>query len=212
MFTLTYDILKKICSSLAPDRGQAIVNAINQVCPLYGIDTADILHEFLANVIHECQEFRKYEENLNYSAKRLLEVWPFRFPNLASAEQYANNPQKLANKVYGGRLGNVQPGDGWDFRGSGPIMITGRDNFTRFTIWMRRKFGIIKTMQEWAELIRTDHSYAMHSACWIFAISKQLIDEAIADDMKTIVKRINGAFIGETERMRYYELCKKHIS
>lgn len=68
-------------------------------------------------------------ENLNYSAKRLTEVWPTRFPTIASAKPYANNPQKLANKVYGGRLGNVGPNDGWIFRGRGLPQITGRENY-----------------------------------------------------------------------------------
>lgn len=211
MFTLTYDVLKKICLTLTPERGKAVVGAINDVCPLYGIDSADILHEFLANVIHECHEFRRYEENLNYSAKRLMQVWQFRFPNLAAAEPYAGNPQKLANKVYGKRLGNTQPNDGWDFRGGGAIHITGRDNYTRFAVYMRQRFGVIKTVQEWANLIRTDHVNAMHSACWIFAIAKGLIQAAINDDMKTIVKRINGGLIGYAERQHYYELCKKYI-
>lgn len=68
-------------------------------------------------------------ENLNYSAKRLTEVWPKRFPTIESAKPYANNPQKLANKVYGDRLGNVGPNDGWLFRGRGLPQITGRENY-----------------------------------------------------------------------------------
>jgi putative chitinase len=67
-----------------------------------------------------------------------MEVWPKRFPTLGSASAFARNPEKLANKVYGGRLGNgpEQSGDGWRFRGTGPLQITGRDNFTRFAYAM----------------------------------------------------------------------------
>lgn len=72
------------------------------------------------------------EENLNYSAKRLTQVWPSRFPTIAAAAPYANNPRKLANKVYGGRLGNTGPDDGWTFRGRGLAQITGKANYVKF--------------------------------------------------------------------------------
>lgn len=211
MSLITYDILKKICPSLNQVRGNAVVKAINEVCPLYGINTADILHEFLANVIHECNEFRNYSENLNYTAKRLMQVWPTRFATIDAAAPYANNPRKLGNKVYGGRMGNVQSGDGYRFRGGGPIQLTGRTMYTNFTTYMRQHRGITKTVQEWADLIRTDHVWAMHSACWFFAVAKGLIQLAIDDEMTKIVKRINGGYNGLSERNRYYELCKKYI-
>ncbi len=213
MSLITGPILKKICPTLHPLRADQLAIHINNICPLYGINSADILHEFIANVAHESNEFSKYEENLNYSVKRLTEVWPHRFPTLEIAEAYAMNPQKLAEKVYGGRkdLGNEQPGDGWLFRGSGPIQLTGRYNFTAFANWMRKKFNTIKSLDQWAREIRTKDDVAIHSACWLFAISKQLIDEAVADSFKEIVKKINGAYTGMTARISYYERAKKFI-
>jgi putative chitinase len=90
------------------------------------------LAAILAEVYHETGgKMQPVEENLNYSAKRLTQVWPGRFPTLSSAQPYANNPQKLANKVYGGRMGNTGPNDGWLFRGRGLPQITGRDNYRR---------------------------------------------------------------------------------
>jgi putative chitinase len=90
------------------------------------------LAAILAEVYHETGgQMQPVEENLNYSAKRLTQVWPGRFPTIDSAKPYANNPQRLANKVYGGRMGNTGPNDGWLFRGRGLPQITGRDNYRR---------------------------------------------------------------------------------
>jgi putative chitinase len=87
----------------------------------------------LATAHHETgAKFAPVEENLNYSAKRLTQVWPSRFPTLAAATPYANNPQKLANKVYGGRMGNVGPDDGWRYRGRGFVQVTGKDNYSKY--------------------------------------------------------------------------------
>ena len=93
------------------------------------------LAAILAEAHHETGgQMQPVSENLNYSARRLTEVWPSRFPTIAAAAPFANNPQRLANKVYGGRLGNVDPGDGWLFRGRGLAQITGRENYARFGI------------------------------------------------------------------------------
>ncbi len=83
-------------------------------------------------------------EDLNYSAARLTEVWPSRFPTIASAKPFARNPRKLANKVYGGRMGNAAPDDGWLYRGRGLPQITGKENY--------EKFGLAKTPEKAAEM------------------------------------------------------------
>ena len=85
-------------------------------------------------------KFQPVTENLNYSAKRLTQVWPSRFPTISSARPFEKNPQKLANAVYGGRLGNTASNDGWLFRGRGLAQITGRENY--------RKFGIENAPEE----------------------------------------------------------------
>ena len=180
---------------------------------MYGINTSDILHEFLANVAHESAEFTRYEENLNYSAKRLMVVWPSRFKTLSVAQQYERNAPKLAEFVYGNRrdLGNIKPGDGWIFRGSGAIQTTGRGNTTKFTDYVRKHFGIDKTPEQMAVAMRTSDEMAIHSACYFFAIAKNLIQLAIDDNLTLIAKRINGGYIGMNDRVKYYKLCVKYI-
>jgi putative chitinase len=93
------------------------------------------LAAILAEAAHETGEkMQPISENLNYSAQRLMQVWPKRFPTLSAAKPYANNPRRLANKVYGDRLGNVDPDDGWIYRGRGLAQITGRANYQKFGI------------------------------------------------------------------------------
>ncbi len=95
----------------------------------------DWLAHILAEAHHETGgRMQPVEENLNYSAKRLVEVWPKRFRTLDAAKPFANNPQALAEKTYGRRadLGNVRTGDGWRFRGRGLVQITGRANYAKY--------------------------------------------------------------------------------
>ena len=211
--TITPEQLRKVCTTLSLERATKVCKALNEICPQYGINTPDIMHEFIANVAHECWEFRVAEENLNYSSARLRQVWPNRFPTDAIAAQYHRNPKLIAEKVYGGRadLGNVQKGDGWLFRGAGWIQLTGRRNHTLFLSYYNEKFSPKYTLSQMADLLRYDYKFAAHSACWFFAIATGLIPFAVADNMKHIVKKINGGFNGMNDRVRLYELAKKYI-
>lgn len=214
--------LKKICPQLHDDRISIIEGCINTVCPKYGINTADILHEFLANLLHESSCFTRYEENLNYSVDTLVKNFSRSRISTGDAIRYgrsavhAADQKAIGNTIYGGdwgkrNLGNTEPDDGWELRGSGPIQLTGRDMFMQFSVYMLKHHGINKTLHQWAELLRTSDEYGMHSAGWFFAIAKNLIPLAIEDNMKEIVRRINGGYNGMDERQKYYELCKQHI-
>lgn len=94
-------------------------------------DTMERLAALIGQCAHESSGFQRVQENLNYSAKRLTQVWPHRYPTLEVAARYARNPERLANHTYANRIGNgdVASGDGWRFRGRGWIQLTGRANY-----------------------------------------------------------------------------------
>lgn len=98
----------------------------------YGINDNPLrLAHFMAQVLHETGGLTIVIENMNYRAERIVVVWPSRFATVADAMPFAHNPPALANKVYGGRMGNVNPGDGWKFIGRGLLQLTGRESYTR---------------------------------------------------------------------------------
>lgn len=111
---------------------EALAPALEAAAERYAIDTLDRASQWLGQIHVESRGLTRLEEDLGYSARRLCEVWPSRFPSLAAASACAWNPQALAEAVYGGRLGNVKPGDGYRYRGRGLIQLTGRANYARF--------------------------------------------------------------------------------
>lgn len=212
---ITADILKKIATSLTNERATVIADVINNICPSYGLTTGPILHEFLATIIHESGEFKIKEEHLSYTAKRMVQIWPKRFPTLETAIPYAGNPQKLANKVYGGRMGNDTLNDGWTYRGRGFIQITGKESYLAYYDFKKNDGGyhFNEMPQNITDLLNVmlRDDWAMDSACWEFSINKRLIQAAIKNDFKTVTKSINGGLIGWEERVKYYERCKKYL-
>jgi putative chitinase len=117
----------------APSGNSKIVDAIashaDDVFTKYKLITLARVWGFLSVALEETGGLKVLSENLNYSAARAHQIFPRLFPTVQSAAPYANNPEAFANKVYGGRMGNVNPGDGWRYRGQGLIQITGHDNF-----------------------------------------------------------------------------------
>ena len=208
---ITAKQMTALCPEITGQRAEKIAAAFAAICPLYGIDQPTIFHEYISNVMEESGHMSSFEENLNYRAERMIQVWPSRFKTVAEARLYEHNPQKLAGKVYDNRkdLGNCQPGDGWLFRGGGPIQLTGRLLFTLFTEYYNKTFKKSYTVNQVATLLRTDLEMGIHSACWVFAIAKKLIPFAIKDDMKAIVLRLNGGYTNMDLRTALYEKAKK---
>lgn len=160
----------------------------------YGItDKPRRVAAYLAQISHESQRLTRVLENLNYTAARLMVVWPRRFPTLASATPYANSPEKLANQVYANRLGNGDPlsGDGWKYRGRGPKQITGKDNYQL----MQRLLGL--PLLDQPDLLRIPEHGAMAAAAyWDHAGCSALID---AGNFEGVTRAINGGLIGHED-------------
>src|SRR3546814_6034257 len=125
---LTVPLLKGLYGA-ADDRVlEFFAEQSDSVLGAFGISaTRNRLHFFRAQIGHESGGLKVREENMNYSAARLMAAWPGRFPDMASTDGFAHNPEALANHVYGGRMGNDSRGDGWKYRGRGFIQITGKD-------------------------------------------------------------------------------------
>lgn len=109
--------------------------AICEILPLWGIDTAERVAMFVAQCGHESNNFKVLTENLNYSAKALDSIFPKYFKRAGrNAQEYHRQPKKIANVIYANRMdnGDTDSGDGWRFRGGGILQLTGRYNYTKF--------------------------------------------------------------------------------
>jgi putative chitinase len=166
------------------------------VLPIFGVTKNDKrLSHFLAQLLHESGGLTLERESLSYSASRMMQVWPSRFPTLASAEPYARNPEKLANKVYGGRLGNNLTGDGWTYIGRGPIQATGKENYARIGAALG-----VDLVADPDLILRPEFSLSSAAVIWRDAGCNEKAD---LDDLRQVTKAINGGLIGLLDRGRW---------
>lgn len=179
-------------AALSPDcDAEVLAPALSAAAQEREINTPQRLANWLGQLSVESGGFRRMVENLSYSAERLCVVWPGRFPTLASAQPYARNPEKLAEKVYGGRMGN-HPGEGFLMRGRGFTGLTGRDNYELFG----KLIGIDLAghPEKAAEPVIAARIAA---AFWS---TKGLNVLADADDIEAITRKINGGITGLADR------------
>ena len=179
----------------------AVIQMIPDTAAKFQINTPLRLAHFLAQCGHESGGFKATQENLNYSAKGLAGVFKKYFPTEAAAAPYARNPQKIASKVYGGRMGNgpESTGEGYKFRGRGYIQLTGKENYTAFG----KSIGedIISNPDVVAS------KYALLSAAWFFSKNglHKMADGGATDAVVTsITKRVNGGTIGLPDRIKHF--------
>ncbi len=180
----------------------SVINQIPGIQEKFGVNTPLRLAHFLAQCGHESGGFRITQENLNYSAKGLQGIFKKYFPSEALALDYAKKPQKIANRVYGGRMGNGNEasGDGYKFRGRGFIQLTGRDNYKAFDD------AVEDNILENPDLVAT--KYPLASAAWFWNKNKlnQLADKGAATEVVTMItKRVNGGTIGLPDRIKHFK-------
>ena len=170
------------------------LDSLNATFAKYDISTPVRQAFFVGQCAHESNNFKVIEENLHYSAQALMRVWPSRFPDQATADKYANNPEKIANKVYAGRMGNgnEESGEGWAFHGRGLIQLTGKDNYKNCGDALK-----LNLIVEPNNLLMPQ--YAALSAGWFWS-KVGLNTLADAQDTDTMTKRINGGLLGLDDR------------
>ena len=173
-------------------------NAVSEILPVYEINTPERVAAFLAQCAHESGGFKFLKENLNYKAESLCKVFPKYFPDVNLAKQYEKKPEKIANRVYGNRMGNGDEasGDGFRYLGRGLIQLTGKNNYTLFAA------AIDTPLEEIPEYLQTFEG-AVQSACWFWE-QNNLNQWADKKDIMTLTKRINGGTIGLEDRIKHY--------
>jgi putative chitinase len=175
------------------------IEAFDQLLPDYEINTPKRVAAFIAQCAHESGGFRFLKENLNYKAESLMKTFPKYFSDRDTANAYAKQPAKIANRVYANRMGNGDEasGDGFKYCGRGLIQLTGKSNYS----WFAASLEISST--EASEYLETFEG-AAQSACWFWE-SNNLNVEADAGDIKKMTKKINGGYIGLDDRIKHYE-------
>lgn len=173
-------------------------DALCEILPEYEINTPGRVAAFLAQCAHESGGFKFLKENLNYKAASLRKVFPKYFPTDELAQAYEKKPEKIANRIYGGRMGNgpEDSGDGFRYCGRGLIQLTGKENYS----WFAASLEI--PVEEASEYLETFEG-AVQSACWFWE-TNNLNQWADKGDILTLTKRINGGTIGLEDRIKHY--------
>ena len=153
---------------------------------------------FFAQTAHETGGFKTFSENLNYSAKGLRGIFGKYFPTDLSAQMYARQPERIANRVYANRMGNgpESSGDGWKYRGRGALQLTGKFSYQAFADYIGRP-DIMKN----PDLVATELCF--ESALWFFDKNKlwSICDKGVNEAaILALTKRINGGTHGLDDR------------
>jgi putative chitinase len=180
----------------------SVISQIPDTAARFELNTPLRLAHFLAQCGHESGGFKATQENLNYSASGLKGIFGKYFKEAGLAEQYQRNPQKIASRVYGGRMGNgpESTGDGFKFRGRGYIQLTGKDNYTAFGK------AINEDMTANPDKVATH--YPLLSAAWFFTKNglHKIADQGASDAVVTqVTKRVNGGTIGLSDRIKHFK-------
>lgn len=205
MKTLTREVLDKLWPHAKPQLKDGMLASQTESLAFGEIDSTLRLAHFMAQCSHESTGGAILEENLSYSAERLMEVWPARFPTLLQATPYTHNPKALGNKVYGGRMGNrLGTDDGYDYRGRGLIQTTGRDKYV--SVGALLDLDLISH----PELVNDPgHAFKVACACWTIAGANAGADD---DSVQRVTRVINGGLNGLQSRQVWLGRWKEALS
>ena len=187
---MNLDLLK----GYIPDK---VLVELREKALMFGLNSDIRLAHFLSQLSHESGGFLKTEENLNYSEKRLLKVFPKYF-NESNSVYYANKPEKIASRVYASRMGNrdEKSGDGFWFRGRGYLQLTGANNYVAFGK------AVNENLVKFPDLVSV--KYPTTSALWFFQVNNlwSICDKGITPEVvSSLTKKINGGTIGLKHRI-----------
>lgn len=179
----------------------AVIAQIPQTAADFDITTNRRLAHFLAQCALESANFTATIENLNYSAKRLLQVFPKHFKNV-DVNAYARNPEKIGSRVYANRMGNGDEasGDGFRYRGRGYIQLTGKNNYQSFSNFVGEDCV--------ANPDQVATKYPLASAAFFFNSNKiwAICDQGSNDATVTkVTKAVNGGTHGLAERIQNFK-------
>lgn len=204
---LTVDSLRSIMPKASEKNILKYLEPLNTQMVKFEINSPLRVAHFIAQLAHESGSFQYSSENLNYSDKALRAVFGRYFPTEELANEYARQPEKIANRVYANRManGNEVSGDGWKYRGRGLIQLTGRDNYTQCGAAL--KLDLVDQPNQLAE----DPQIAVDAAAWFWDM-RYLNTYADQDDIKSITKRINGGYNGLEDREAYLARAKAALN
>lgn len=206
MWNLLFGVVKLDVTRLRGTIPDDVITQLPSTIETFKIDTALRLAHFLAQCAQESGNFRVVVENMNYSAQNLRAVFPRYFPNETIANEYARQPEKIANRVYDdanrtprSRLGNTAPGDGWKYRGRGYIQLTGKNNYSAFN-----KFVTDDVVAN-PDLVAT--KYPLLSAGWFWSnadLNRISSRGATTSDVTAVTRVVNGGTHGLQARINYF--------
>ena len=206
--TITLDDIRGLAPNARSSYREAFQNG-QPVLDQCGITASRLrVAHFMAQVLHESGGLTRQIESLNYSAQRLPQVWPSRFKPTGPLDPavFAHNQQKLGNQVYGGRMGNTGPNDGFTYRGRGLLQLTGKESYESATRTIR---ALNPTAPDFVAapdaVFSAQWCLVVAAAEWTAKGCNALADE---DDIRKVTRRINGGLIGLSDRTEWLRLTK----
>lgn len=197
--TPTLPALRKIFPRAKEEWLHALLSEVTTTTNVF--DEPNELASFLAQLDHESSGLTVFEENMSYSAQRLMQVWPTKFPVREIADKYEHVPERLANYVYANRMGNGDEasGDGWRYHGRGPIQLTGFNNYDKCGT------AIGSDLINYPELLLLP-AHGIRSAIWFWLAND--LDQLDNDtDVRLETRKINGGETGLAHRQALFDRC-----